>query len=78
MIKLNTEKVAIKKRSQDYDCNPPRCRTCIYFKQPSAKVRRENRRTGKDEVTMCSFGDFPVVYFAVCNEWRDKNGSTIL
>lgn len=77
MINLDCEKVAIRKRSQDYDCNPPRCRTCIYYTRSSLKQKKELKNAGKKEIEYCSYGDFKTVYFALCNEWRDKSGSTI-
>ena len=90
-------RLARAKAEQDYDGDPPRCLTCVYFKrQPlvpyvertlkgrsSKKVRqlKIKARAHHDRnpiVDRCTFGNFQVNGYGVCNEWRNRAGERIV
>ena len=88
-------RTASRKAQQDYDPDPPRCETCVYWtygpqdkylerqvKGRSGKVRtvRFKQRihpTRNPRVDRCTFGNFKVSRYGVCNEWHSRQGERI-
>ena len=65
--------------AQAFDADPPRCFTCVYYHRgPINPVRKLLRgEKGPASIEMCKFGNFPVTYHAVCDEWRNRAGEHI-
>lgn len=55
---------------QGYDPHPPICHECVYFKRTFEKKRGHANKA----IDRCTFGNFPVSWRAVCDEWRTKHG----
>lgn len=64
---------------QDYDADPPRCGTCLYFALGTWSARRLAAKKGRgtDHLQRCTFGNFHTSPTAVCNEWRNRAGERI-
>ncbi|MFT3806062.1 hypothetical protein [Arenimonas sp.] len=78
-IAAELRRIERKKREQDFDPDPPRCGTCLYFSQGPAKQRREAAKRGRgiEHLQRCTFGNFRVTYKGVCDEWRNRQGDKI-
>lgn len=63
----------LNQRLQDYDPDPPRCFSCVYFQR---KFQRRPAMPHKP-IDRCTFGNFPTNYNAVCNEWHGRDGARI-
>ncbi len=72
-------RIAIRRSQQDYDPDPPRCGTCLYFTLGTWSRRKEEARKGRgiEHLQRCTFGDFHTTPRAVCDEWRNKEGERI-
>lgn len=60
------------KRAQEYDNDPPRCFTCVYFSRGREATNKRAKTIDK-----CTFGNFPVSYKGLCNEWRNHSGEQL-
>lgn len=82
------------KAAQDYEHEPPACRSCVYYRlEPKLKFVEREVKTRKGlvmrtvpvkankisnpKVPQCSFGNFNVSPYGVCNEWHSKKGERI-
>lgn len=59
--------------AQGYEQHPPRCVNCSHFRPAMEAV------VGKRPYVqaMCGLGHFPVAIYAICDEWRGKDGATL-
>lgn len=72
-------RVERKKAQQDYDPDPPRCGTCLFFTLGTWSQRANEAKKGRgiEHLQRCTFGDFRTTTRAVCDEWRNKAGERI-
>jgi hypothetical protein len=66
------------KAEQDFDPDPPRCGTCLYFCRGGKQARLEARNgRGVDHLKRCTFGNFRTTERGVCDSWHNSQGETI-
>lgn len=77
--KKELSRIAQRRAQQDYDPDPPRCGTCLYFTLGPWSKRAIEAKKGRgiEHLQRCTFGDFHTQAKAVCDEWRDKSGERL-
>lgn len=73
------DRVARRQVEQDYDPDPPRCGTCLYFTLGSWSQRAVEAKKGRgiEHLQRCTFGNFHTTNLGLCNEWRNKAGERL-
>lgn len=92
---MTDERAERAKLAQDYDPDPPRCLTCVYYRYERREQfgeRQVTTRRGKVKtvrfrkkanpltnplVDRCTFGNFTVKRYGVCDEWHGRDGDVI-
>lgn len=73
------ERVVRRQTEQDYDPDPPRCGTCLYFTLGSWSQRAIEAKKGRgiEHLQRCTFGNFHTTVRGVCDEWRTRAGERL-
>jgi hypothetical protein len=72
-VKQRRTEMVRRKEKYEYDPDPPRCENCIH-----KRVERIGPKNQPQQIIMyCRHGSFLVKPYAICNNWKDKDGTTL-